>query len=129
MKSNVIKFPSREKESRDQVVEIKEALVLGGHFDSVKDVPSSLVLFILQYWQEIHDSGMAIGKTQALNMMLSSSSSLPMNKVEDLARCRLQNELIEHSRTNKIAPASLKSSWTTYYQDGVWRLDLKTEKK
>ena len=84
MKSNVIRFPSREKEYRDQVLEIKEELVNGGHFDSVADIPTSLILFIVQYWQEIHDTGTAIGKTEALNMMLSSSSRLPMNEVEDL---------------------------------------------
>ena len=113
----------------EQCVEVKEELVNGGHFNSVTDVPTSLVLFILQYWQEIHDSGMAIGKTEALNMMIDSSTSLPANRIADLAKCRLQNELIAHARTNKIGPALLKASWTTYYHEGMWQLDLKVEKK
>lgn len=129
MKSNVIRFPSREKEYRDRVLEIKEELVNGGHFDSVADIPTSLILFIVQYWQEIHDTGTAIGKTEALNMMLSSSSRLPMNEVEDLAKCRLQNELVAHARENKIAVALLKASWTTHYHEGAWKLDLKVEEK
>ena len=129
MKSNVVQFPSRAKESRNQVVEVKEELVESGIFDSVSEVPTSLVLFILQYWQEIHDTGMATGKTQALNMMLASSCSIPMNKVEDLAKCRLQNELVAHAQKNKIAPALLKCSWTTHYQEGIWQLDLEVKKK
>jgi len=38
MKSNVIRFPSREKEYRDQVLEIKEELVNGGHFEGVLEI-------------------------------------------------------------------------------------------
>jgi hypothetical protein len=126
---NVLKFPNRSKHERDQVTEIKESMVESDIFNTVLEVPTHLVIFILQYWQEIHDTGLAIGKTQALNMMLSSSSRLPMNKVEDLAKCRLQNELVAHAQKNKISPASLKASWNVHYSEGMWQLNLAVEEK
>lgn len=53
----VIQFPNKAKEHRDQVTELKERLVEDGIFDTVSEIPTHLVIFMLQHWQEIYDAG------------------------------------------------------------------------
>ena len=61
MNSNVLIFPSRDKDGRDQMTAIQERLVEGGLFKTISEVPTVLVLFILQYWKEIYNAGYVEG--------------------------------------------------------------------
>jgi hypothetical protein len=55
--SNVLVFPIRGKDDRDQITELKERLVEDGIFNNVSEIPTYLVIYIIQYWQGIYDAG------------------------------------------------------------------------
>lgn len=65
--SNVITFPNRHKEERNQVTELKECLVEEGIFNTISEIPTHLVIFMLQYWQSIYDAGYVGGKYEERN--------------------------------------------------------------
>jgi len=57
MMSDVLVFPDNGKGERDQVTDLKEQLVEEGIFSTVSEIPTHLVIFMLQHWQQIYDAG------------------------------------------------------------------------
>ena len=66
----VLQFPNVGKPERDQVTDLKERLVEEGIFDQVEDIPTHLVIFMLQHWQEIYDAGYNEGVTRGYGEIL-----------------------------------------------------------
>lgn len=65
--SNILMFREGKPKKCDQVMELKEILVKGGFFDQVEDISTDLVLFLLQYWQVVYDTGYWEGLMHEVN--------------------------------------------------------------
>ena len=116
----VIRFPQHKLMSNDP---LKQEFVNRGIYDHVRDVPDVLVKMIIDYWQEIFDTGYDVGHTDALSRFLKSKNRLPSTKVKELVKVNLLEPLIAKAQNEHQPPRTYRAKWEVFYiiKEG-WKL-------
>ena len=96
--------------------------------ENCPSVSTSLILFILDQWQKIYNTGYDSGHLAAMQQIVGTKCRLPLTKIQELVKVNLEGQLIDYARENQIIPRELKASWTVHYSEGMWKLESSIKK-
>lgn len=124
----VVQFPDLKIIQRKRIGELRREMVDMGLFPCASSVSTSLILFILDQWQKIYNTGYDSGHLAAMQKIVGAKCSLPLTKIQELVKVNLAGQLIDYARENQIIPRELKASWTVHYSEGMWKLESSIKK-
>ena len=124
----VVQFPDLKIIQRKRIGQLKREIVDMGLFPCAASVSTSLILFILDQWQKIYNTGYDSGHLAAMQQIVGTKCRLPLTKIHALLKVYFEGQLIDYARANQIIPRELKASWTVHYSEGMWKLESSIKK-
>ena len=124
----VVQFPDLKIIQRKRIGQLKREMVDMGLFPCAASVSTSLILFILDQWQKIYNTGYDSGHLAAMQKIVGTKCRLPLTKIQELVKVDLEGQLIEYAKEHQISPRELKASWTVHYSESMWKLESSIKK-
>ena len=124
----IVQFPDLKIIQRKRIGQLKREMVGLGLFPCASRVSTSLILFIMDQWQKIYNTGYDSGHLAAMQKIVGTKCRLPLTKIQELVKVNLEGQLIEYAKEHQISPRELKASWTVHYSESMWKLESSIKK-